>query len=434
MYRRTFLKRVASASTLLGFPTIIPSSVLGRNGLIPPSEKVVFGSIGLGLQGVGNTSLLIRHPRVQLVALCDVSRRSPYHGYEHDQLKGLEPAAEQLGGKYDLYEDFRELLARDDIDAITTATPDHWHAYIGIAAVRAGKDVYAEKPLTRTIAEGIRLRDEVSRHGRIWQTGSWQRSRGEFQRAAEMVANGFIGKVSEVHIGVPPNEAIEPLASQPVPEGFNWDRWLGPAPYAPYHPYRTFTTWRFVSDYSAGKIADWGAHHIDAAHWALGYNLSGPVEVVVDEVAWPTDGFFDQPTLFSLTYTYPNGERIKVSDQYRKGIEFIGEDDRRIFVTRGHIESTPASLLREPIPLDGKRVYAFDGDHTGDFVDAIYNRSRTAADIEIAHRTNTACLLGEIAYRTGRKIRWDVQSESIIEDEEAARLTRRAHRAPWSVV
>lgn len=432
MKRRDFLKGVGAA---VFFPAIIPASALGRDGFVAPSNRVVMGSIGLGGMGSSNTYNFMGDKRVQIAALCDPCAESDRYGYSHNNKNGAEYFKARHKLDVPVYKDFRELLARGDIDAITTATPDHWHAIVGIACANAGKDVYGEKPLTRTIEEGRRLSDAVLRNGVIWQTGSWQRSTHDFWRACELVRNGAIGKVKLIKIGLPGNSQIGPLAPEPVPENLDWDMWLGPAARADFHPFRAFTTWRFFSDYSAGKIADWGAHHLDIAHWAMGYDLKGPRTIEPMNVEWPKDGFYDLPTKFKVRFTYDGGEVVEMADQSQipMGLEIIGENGT-IWADRGRLASNPATIVDERIKPSGTRLYGLRGGHHSSFIDSVLNRRAAVTDIETAHRSNSACLLGEIAYTTGRKIEWNWASEKIIGDPDASRMCSRAYRGDWQLI
>lgn len=433
MDRRSFIKGMGAA---IFMPAIIPASALGKDGFVAPSNRVVMGSIGLGGMGSNNTSSFLGDKRVQVVALCDPCMSDNRYGYGHNNTCGAEVFKQRKNLKdAKIYTDFRELLAREDIDAITTATPDHWHAIIGIACANAGKDVYGEKPLTRTIEEGRYLSNAVLRNGIIWQTGSWQRSRHDFWYAAELVRNGAIGKVKLIKIGLPSNNKVPPLAPEKVPDTLDWNMWLGPAADVEFHPYRAFTTWRFFSEYSAGKIADWGAHHLDIAQWAMGYHMQGAKTIEPIHVEWQKDGFYDLPTSFAVRYTYERGEVVEMSDKYPMGLEIIGENGT-IWVDRGRLASNPITIIDEKIKPSSERIYGLEvpGSHQSAFIDSVLNRRATITDIETAHRTNTGCLLGEIAYRTGRKIVWDWKTEKIIGDEQASRLCSRAYRGNWQLV
>jgi len=435
MIRREFVKNIVKAGIVAGFPTIIPASALGRDGKVAANSRVTMGSIGLGTQGTSNTQNFAGDPRVQIVALCDVNNTDgrQYYGYKNNDTKGLRAARKIFGENIPVFNDFRELLAQPDIDAITTATPDHWHAIIALACIDAGKDVWGEKPLTRTIREGKILRDAVLASGRIWQTGSWQRSRENFVKAAEIVRNGYVGRVSRIVIGLPANFPAEVLAPAPVAQGMDWEMWQGPAQRSYYNPHRTFTRWRGVCNYSAGKIADWGAHHLDIAHWAMGIDRTGPVEIVPEFVEWPKDGFSDQPTKFKVTFYYKNGLEIEMSDTNRNGVEFFGTRGK-LFVTRSMSFSDPIDLADTRIlPTEDRLFPIRAGNHFTAFIDSVLDRRITVTDIDVAHRTNTGCMLGEIAYKLNRTVKWNPDKEEIVGDIEAARLCDRAYNAPWQL-
>lgn len=436
MDRRNFIKNVGKAGLALGFPTIIPASALGKDGRPAPSERINMAAIGLGTQGTANMQVFRSDPRVQVVALCDVNNTEgkQYYGYKNNDTRGLRNARKLFGMDIPTYNDFREVLALKNVDAVMTALPDHWHAVAGLACVKSGKAIYGEKPLTRTINEGKVLRDAVLASGCVWQTGSWQRSIPDFVRAAELVRNGYLGRVSKVKIGLPANFKAEVLSPEPVPAGFDWEMWQGPAERSAYYnPRRTFTRWRGICNYSAGKIADWGAHHLDIAHWALGYDNTGPVKILPSDVIYPKDGFSDQPVQFRVTFIYADGVEIEMSDMNRNGVEFFGTRGK-LFVTRGAIFSDPIGIADTRIlPTESRLFPVRHGNHFTAFIDSVIDSRKAVTDIDIAHRSNTGCLLGEIAYKLGRSIEWNPVKEEIVGDEQAARLCDRTYSAPWSL-
>lgn len=435
MKRRDFVKNIASLGAVIGFPTLIPASALGKNGAVPPSERVTMGVIGLGTQGTSNTRNFAGDKRVQLVALCDVnnSEGRQYYGYKNNGQFGLRNARNIFGMDIPCYNDFREVLARKDVDVISTATPDHWHAIIGIACAQAGKDTWGEKPLTRTIREGKVLRDIVMSSGIIWQTGSWQRSRPEFVHAAEIVRNGYLGDVKFIKIGLPSNFVAEVLNPVPVPQGMDFEMWQGPAMRSYYNPCKTFTRWRGICNYSAGKIADWGAHHLDIAHWALNIDKTGPVEIVPKHVEWAKDGFSDQPMKFKVDLHYKNGLVIEISDMNANGVEFFGSKGK-LFVGRGIIHSDPVDISgRIILPTEDRLFPIRHRNHFTAFIDSVLDRRIAVTDIDVAHRTNSGCLLAEIAYRLNRPIKWNPDTEEIVGDQEASRMCDRAYTAPWQL-
>lgn len=437
MNRRKFVKDIAKAAAALGFPAIIPASALGGNGSVAANSRVNVAAIGLGTQGTLNTRVLASDPRVNLAALCDVNNTvgKQYYGYNNSNTFGLQNAKKLFGKDIPCYNDYREVLARKDIDAVMIALPDHWHAVAAMDAVAAGKDVYGEKPLTRTIEEGKILRDAVLNSGCVWQTGSVRRSQPYVLQIADTIRSGALGKIKRIQIGLPKNFDAEVLSPQPVPAGFDWDLWQGPAPLSEYyHPNKTFTRWRGISNYSAGKISDWGAHFLDLSHLAINCDESGPLEIVPDDVEWASDGFSDQPMNYRVTFHYANGTEIEMSNMNELGVEFFGEKGSVFFMDRT-LRASRAKFVdtrifpsqREVYPVRGK------GNHFFGFIDSVIDRRRTSSDIKIPHRTNTACLLGEIAYKLNRPIKWNPQTEEIVGDAQAKRFCSRIYRAPYQL-
>jgi predicted dehydrogenase len=290
--------------------------------------------------------------------------------------------------------------------------------------------MYGEKPLARSIREGRAICDAVERHGRIWQTGSQQRSQGNFRRAAELVRNGRLGKIEKVEVGLPTGKGTGSQPEQPVPEGLDWEFWLGPAPWAPYTERRCHWNWRWILDYSGGQLTDWAGHHIDIAHWGLGLTHTGPVEVD----AWgeyPSGGLWTAPTRYHLACRYANGITINVADrsQYEQGSRWYGEKGW-IFVSRRKIDAEPKALLGEVIGPEETRLYVSNNHHQN-FLDCVKSRKPTVAPPDQALRSISVALLGEISMMTGRKIKWDPAREEIIGDPGASALLSRTYREPW---
>ena len=414
--RREFLKGSSVAATAVAFaPIIVPSSVFGASA---PSNRITIGSVGVGGMGTSDMKGFKGNPNAEVVAICDVDAG---HRKEACKIAGLDTKSS--------YNDFRELLARDDIDAVVVAAPDHWHVPLSIAAVRAGKDVYCEKPLTLTIAEGRALADEVRRYGRILQTGSQQRSSDNFRFACELVRNGRIGKVHTVRVGVPGNNrTCEPTwTPEPVPEGFDYDLWLGPAPWAPYHHQRCHYEFRFLLDYSGGQPTNWGAHHLDIAQWGLGMDNSGPVEIVGNG-EFPTSGLFTTATKVCFEATYANGVKL-ICQTGGSNTRFEGADGW-VDVSRGDLKTLPESLKKEIIGPDEIHLYQ-SRDHKQNFLDCIKSRKDPIAGAETGHRSATLCHLGNIAMLLGRKLKWDPDKERFINDSAADSMLARGMRAPW---
>jgi len=427
--RRAFLKTTAAGA--VAFPYIIPSSALGADGSVAPSNRTVMGCIGVGSQGTGNMRNFLGKPRAHIVAVCDVDR--PHRR----RAKGL---VDERYGNEDCvgYTDFRELLARTDLDAVSIAVPDHWHAIPAIAAAKAGLDIYAEKPLALTIPQGRAMCDAVARSGRIWQTGSWQRSQAHFRHACELVRNGRIGKVHNVKVGLPTGPTCGPQPEMPVPEGFDYDFWLGPAPWAPYTEKRCHWDFRWILDYSGGQLTDWAAHHCDIANWGMGTEYTGPVEVE-GHGDYPRDGLWNAATDYRFYAKYapgaspvaPDGFVTDVSNKNRGGALWEGEHGW-VWVDRGGIDAKPKALLDEVIAPNETQLYR-SRDHHGNFLDCVRSRSTTITPIEVAHRAITIAHLGNIAMRLECKVCWDPDAERIVDNAEADRLLDRAMREPWHI-
>ncbi|MHC4681206.1 MAG: Gfo/Idh/MocA family protein, partial [Planctomycetota bacterium] len=386
-------------------------------GVDAPSSRITVGCIGVGGKGSGNMRNFNGNPGA-VVAVCDVDAG---HRERAAKTAGLDAKS--------CYNDFRDLLARSDIDAVSIATPDHWHVPTAVAAVRAGKDVYCEKPLTLTIAEGRTLADEVKRYGRVLQTGSQQRSGAEFRRACELVVNGRIGHLHTMRVGISNNNrTCEPTwAPEPVPEGFDYDLWLGPAPWEPYHTQRCHYQFRFVLEYSGGQMTNWGAHHLDIAQWGNQADNTGPVEIR-GEGEFPKTGLFTTAKKADIEYTYANGVKMFLKSG-GGGTRFEGTEGW-VYVNRGKLEAEPKSLLTSVIGPDEKHLYE-SRSHTQNFLDCIKSRKDPICNAETGHRSSTVCHLGNIAMLLGRRLKWDPQKEQFIDDDEANRMTWRPARAPW---
>ncbi len=427
MNRRDFMRTAAgSAAAVAGFPCVVPSSVLGAEGQTPPSERITIGFIACGKQSQHLMRSFLNSPGTQVVAACDVDKLK----LERSS-KGIveKHYANKGNGSYKgcaTYGDFRDLLARSDIDAVVISTPDHWHAITTIESCKAGKDIYCEKPLTQTIAEARAMVNAVRRYSRVFQTGSMQRSSREFRFACELVRNGYIGDIKHVTVGVggPPED--RPLEAQPVPEYLDWDMWVGPAVWRPYNAelsphisFDGFPHWRYHSYYGGGGMTDWGAHHFDIAQWALGMDGAGPIEI------HPPDG----KEYKVLTYKYANG--IPMTRDRANGILFEGTTGK-VEVNRGYLKTWPDSLKDQVIAPD--QVHLYDSkNHYTDWLDAVRKRTRPICDIEIGASSVTVCHLGNIAYRLQRPLKWDPKREVFIDDNEANRLLSRANRSPWNV-
>jgi len=415
------------AAAVVAAPYVITSSALGAGDRPPASERIVMGCIGTGGMGTGDMNGFLGDPRVQVVAVCDVDAE------RRDRAKGKVEArySKDKPGGYkgcDTYNDFRELLARDDIDATTNATPDHWHALIVCAAAEAGKDMYGQKPLSLTLQQGRIMSDTVQRYGTVYQTGSQQRSDRRFRFACELVRNGRLGKIHTMEVGLPGGSATGTEPEMPIPEGFDYDFWLGPAPVAPYTKKRCHYTFRWILDYSGGQVTDWGAHHCDIAQWGVGKERTGPISAE-GEGEFPVDGLYNAATQYRFVLTYPDRMRMICSSKFPNGVKWIGEKGW-VFVKRGGINAEPESLLSEKIGPNEIHLYE-SNNHRGNFIDCVYSRGETVAPIEIAHRSISCAHLGNIAMMLQRKVQWDPDKEYFPNDPEAQRMTGRAMREPW---
>jgi len=422
---------VVSRRRFLHTGLILASAPLvGRAAAVAPSDRITLGFIGLGGMGAGHLSGFLHRNDVHVLGVCDVDAS---HLERARHMVESHYSRTRPGGTYKgciAVKDFRELIARPDIDAVIIATPDHWHVPIAVAAARAGKDIYCEKPLTLTVHEGRILADTVRRYGRILQVGSQQRSSRQFRFACELVRNGRLGRIQriETRIGGAPSCGVEP--PMPVPEGFDYDFWLGPAPWAPYTRRRCHGSFRWIFDYSGGKMTDWGAHHNDIAQWALGMENSGPVEVEGRGV-FPREGLFNVPTQFEVTYRYANGVTLVCTSRGENGVLFQGTDGW-VFVSRSRIAAEPASLLSSPIGPDEVHLYE-SSDHRGNFIECVRTRRTPIAPAEVGHRSATVCHIGNIAMLLGRRLRWDPIHERFVGDETANRFLTRARRQPWRI-
>ncbi len=434
--RRQFLKgsSAVAASMALSVPVIIPASVLGANS---PSSRITIGMIGMGRQAFySNLKSFLNSSDTQVETVCDAdawrldnARKAVEKHYAKnrrcDTFKGCSA-----------YKDFRELLARADIDAVMISTPDHWHVPMAIAAARAGKDICCEKPLTLSIAEGRALSDTVQCYKRVFRTDSEFRSLSSFQRQCELVLNGRIGKVNTIYTGVPAGDiACPPQPVMTVPEELDYNLWLGPAPLAPYtekrvHPRESYDRpgWMRVMDYCEGMVTNWGAHLNDIAQWGNGTERTGPLEVE-GTGKYPSDGLWNVLLDFEIRYKYANGVRLiyKINRPY---VRFEGTDGwvEADYNSRS-IKTGPESILKSTIRPD--EIHLPLKDEKRDFIDAVKTRSRTLEDAEVGHRTTSLCQLGHIAIQIGRKLKWDPEAERFINDDAANRLLSRPMRSPW---
>jgi predicted dehydrogenase len=434
--RRRFLRQATTgAAATIVAPYFVPARVLGAGGATPPSDRIVMGVIGQGGMGRHNLGEFMNDGEVQMVALCDVDR---------SHLDGGLAAVKEKYGNDDCqgFGDFRELLAVDGLEAVAVVTPDHWHALITIAAADAGKDIYCEKPLANSVAEGRAMCDAVQRNNVVLQCGSHERSTPNVRRACELVRNGRLGRIHTVRINLPCDEDHHRRAMEldhvpppmPVPAGFDYNFWLGHAPEAPYTEMRCSAPlgWRFILDYGGGEMTDRGAHIIDIAQLALGTDDTGPVEFSAKGTASTTslfNAFFD----FEFENVYASGVRMLGTSKHGpRGVGFEGDGGKLfVHVHGGALEAEPASLI-EGEDSGGAVQLGRTPSHRRNFLDAVRSREATFATAEIGHRTATICHLNNIALRLGKSFKWDPAAERTDDDEANAWLTP-TMRAPWKL-
>ncbi len=422
--RRTFLKSAAGA---VAAPMIVPASVLGRTETAP-SNKVALGVIGAGGRGRGHAKQVFYQDQAQLVAIADmnrahrdVTRRQVTELYENDDCT--------------YYDDYRELIARDDIDAVCIAVPDHWHALVAVAAARAGKHLYSEKPFAYSIVEGRAIIDAVKKSGVVFQHGTQQRSAGRYRTACQLALNGYLGELKTIRVGSPLGIKGGSTEPAPAPEGLDYDFWLGPAPKIPYTEGRCSghggVGWYHIRDYSGGWITAWGSHDVDIAQWGHDIDRSMPVTVEGEGEAAP--GVYDTAWRWRFECMYEDGVKLIYAsiDENPHGIRFEGSEGW-VFVNRGSQSASNPALWKTTFRDEDRKVEV-SNDHWGNFLDCIIKGGTPVAPIEAAHLTTATCHLCNIAMDTGRKIRWDQKNERIVGDDEANAMLNRPMRAPWSL-
>jgi len=420
--RRSFLRRSAPAlAGLAASPCIVPASALGLQQSVAPSERITLAVIGLGARNRSNLPHFLSEKDVQCLAVCDcfADRRNA----------GKRMVDGHYGTDDCVVTRFQEdVLGRDDIDAVLIATGDRWHSVLSILAAKAGKDVYCEKPFSLTIAEGRALVETTKRYGTVWQCGTQRRSNDSYRFVVQVVRGGMIGKLHTVTaiLGGWGGDGAATPEPEPDPEVFDYDRWLGQAPWAPYSSVRV-RYWRNHWDTGAGVTADMGAHYFDFAQWVHGSDMSGPVEYE-GSAEWPDGGFSNVPFSVDAQARYADGVRLLMKNG-AKGVRFDGDGGWIHLTDGGEITAEPESILRE---RSAPRVnWAFMGGHVRDFLDCIKSRKLTRAHPEIAHRSHTIAHCVNICLRLGRRLRWNPETERFIGDDQANRMLCRAMRAPW---
>lgn len=454
--RRDFVKTgfksgIATSFALTGFPTIVPASVFGKSA---PSNKLNIAAIGVGrISRDHDMAETLKYDNAKIIAVCDLDSKRLADGKKFVN----DFYSKQTGKAYDgvtMYGDHRELLLNKDIDGVLISTPDHSHAYLGIHAVEAGKDVYLQKPASLTIADGRALSNAVHRTGRILQIGSQQRSSTQFRYAAELVRNGRIGKLKTVYVGLPGDPGGEEEPEMPIPANLNYDAWLGSTPYMYYtekrvHPQNDYTRpgWLRCEQFGAGMITGWGAHHVDCAHWAMDTEYTGPVQVS-GRADFPKKGLWNVHGLFQTEGIYANGVKMVISNELPNGIKFEGSEGW-IFVTRGNYKASanePAvntanakaltasndKIITSVIGENEINLYRSTEQH-GNWLDCMRTRQQPISPVEVGHRSCSTCLIHHVVMKLKRKANWDPMNERFINDDEANAMLNRPHRWPYEV-
>lgn len=425
MNRRNFIGKAATGAAAV---TVIPRHVLGGKGFIAANDKINLGYIGTGKQSFGLLSSIMKCKETMTLAACDVYDSKLEKFAERAAAENAKKSATRVDG----YKYYRELLERKDIDAVVIATPDHWHAQMAVDAAKAGKDIYCEKPLALTVAEGRAMVNATRKYDRVFQTGNMQRSWRDFRHAVELVRNGYIGHIKEINVSVGEPVKQCDLPSQEAPQGLDWNEWVGPSLYRGYHPdlappdtNGSWAWWRGYRDFGGGLITDWGAHMFDIVQWALDMDESGPAQFLPPELSAQKDG---------LKMIYSNGVRVNHKQWGGQGdfngVQFIGTEGK-IEVSRSFLRTFPdAGLAKADLKPADKRVY-FSDNHYQDWIDAVKNRAKPISDVETGHRTASVCNITNIAYELQRPLLWNPLAEKFVGDDYANMMLNRPIRGKW---
>jgi predicted dehydrogenase len=435
MGRRRFLGLASTASAAIAFPTIIPSTALGRGKRPAPSNRIVVGIVGWGMIAPQNTNGLMKLPDCQVVASCNIDtvhmQKSLDVINDHYKNQDCKP-----------YHDYREMFARQDIDAVMLAVPDHWHEILAVAAAKSGKDIYGEKPLAKTIVEQQNIVRAVQKHGCIWQTGSWQRSSESFHKAAEIVRNGLIGKIKRVEVGLPSGHADfahnkEQNKITKPPAELDYKTWIGPSKMVPYIPCQSHLNWRWNYNTGGGQLLDWTGHHVDIAHWGLGFDTNGPYEVEGHGEFPPHDAVWNTCTKYRIECKYPQNIHMTITggyDEIKSGTKWIGSDGW-VYVDRGKFDCSKdewKDYKELPEELVKTRLY-HSTDHYRNFIDCVKSRQPTVTPVITAHHSTIPGHLGLISMLVGRKLKWDVAKEEIHNDPAATKLMTRDYHNGYHI-
>ena len=431
--RRNFL---AGAAAAVAGPMILPSRVLGREGHTPPSEKIGIGIIGCGAMNTSHTYRYMHRDETQVVAVCDpnAEKRNILRTQVQDRYAQMLEVE-----SYDAcaaYNDFRDLLANPEVDAICIATPEQWHVLPALYAARLGKHSYIEKPMSLTIEEGRVLANVAAEHGVVIQHGAQQRSHWGFPKSAELVRNGYLGELQRIEVVLFPGPSGGSCPAEEPPDFVDYDLWLGPAPETPYCSRKMMGVrgWTYMRDYSGGRITEWGTHHLDTVQWALGFDETGPIEISGTGDITP-DAMYNTPYTWNIDFRFETGPVIHFADQgYQgEGIHYVG-DEGSIFVSRDGMRSEPAGLLDIELgPNDVPMVDPLGHDHRENFVHCIKTGEKPRGHVESGHRSSTMCHLANICVELGQNLHWDPVNERFLDNPEADKLISRPMRAPWSL-
>jgi predicted dehydrogenase len=427
--RRSLLKRTTGLmASAVAVPYVVPSSALGKAGSTAPSERLTMGAIGIGGQGMHNLRNFLTCDDLRVLAVCDVDT--------NHRITAKNTVDSAYGNKdCSAYNDFREILTRNDLDTVLIATPDHWHAILSIQAAKAGKDIYCEKPISLTIAEGRAVADTIKRYGTVYQSGTQRRSNACFRFAVDIAQSGMLGRLRILHSYFDIGPTCPPQKPEPVPDGFDYDMWLGPAPYEPYTPRRCHATFRWLYDYSGGQLTDLGAHFNDLAQWANGSQYTGPVEYE-GWAEFPRDGLFNTPVHFEVIATYADGVKMIYHDQTEpgrgpRGNKFVGTEGWVSVDDTGKVTASSDAIMQKL--KVAQMGYEYMMGHHRNFLDCVRTRQTPISNAEVSHRSVTTCHAGNICLRLGHKLRWDPESERFVSDDTANRFLERAKRSPWSL-
>ncbi len=459
--RRGFMKSstkgaLAASLAITGFPTIVPASVLGKNA---PSNKIQIGQIGFGRIAMGHDlPETMKNEVARVIAVADVDSKRGELGKQWIEKQYADKTGQANYVDVKVFDDYKEMLRRKDIDAVIISTPDHWHAQPAMEAALQGKDIYMQKPTSLTIQEGRVMSDLIHRTGIIFQIGSQQRSVNpwpQFKRACELVRNGRIGEVKKILIGLPGDPPGGKKEEMPIPPNLNYDMWLGSTPYVPYTLDRVHSQdnlkdrpgWLRCEQFGAGMITGWGAHHLDIAHWGMGTEYTGPIEIEA-KAEFPTEGLWDVHGDFEVSATNANGVTMEVSGDYPNGVRFEGTDGW-IFVARGNVgvtasdpveKSKPSEAFKASDPkiltseIGADEIHLYESEeHHKNWLDCIISRQQTITPVEVAHRSCSACLVSHIAMKLPRKLYWDPVRERFKNDDEANAMVGRPQRHPYGV-